>query len=612
MLLIYWSDKMTNTKSKTLLNKITVKRKLAVKILLKSVTYAFALFGLLFILLLFVIVGMLSAPVGAVAVPQNAILQIDLDEPFNEVRRDSLLTDVGSGIRPSFADLIFSIDAAGQDDRVKAIVAKISNSELGLAQMQELYGVIRRFRSHGKKAYLYSAGFGDFGGGTSEYYLANAFDEITMLPNSDFGVTGISIEVPFLRNVLDKFGVYPEFYARHEFKNAMASFIDKKSSKSFYDELSFLAEFFTEEMFRVIIPERYGVLSKKDYRSIINRAPMSSEEALNLGLIDKIGYEFDWREEIKKSYQGEFLDVADYASNWMYNRNANKIALLVLEGAINQGLSVDNPLSGEALVGSDTVLAQIDEIAKDKDIKAVIVRVNSPGGSYVASNEIWHALKRLKEKKQIPLVVSMSNYAASGGYFVSLAADNIFANTMTITGSIGVLGGKIVLEDMWKKLGVNWAFVETGETSGLMSINRSFNVRQKELFNKSLDRVYDDFVHKVAEARNIDITRMDKLARGRVWTGLGARENGLVSENGGLLRALEEVRSAAYIKPEDAISIVFYPKQKTLQEKISELTGGLQVATARRIKAELGLDISLIGMLKRLQYDMALPPFVIK
>lgn len=610
--LYFWAKMMTDTNSKTLLNKIGLKRKLAARILLKSVTYAFALFGFLFILLLIAVIGMLSAPGGAVAVPQNTVLQIDFDQPLSEVRRDSLLTDMGSGAQPSFADVLFSIDAAGRDGRVKAIAAKIGNSELGLAQLQELREAIIIFRSRGKKAYLYSSGFGDFGGGTAEYYLASAFDEITMLPNSEAGLTGVSIEVPFLRNVLDKVGVSPEFYSRHEFKTAMASFTDKKASKLFYEEMESLARFLNAEMFRGIIPARYGELSQKDSRPIINQSPMAAEEALEMGLIDKTGYETDWREAIKKAHQGEFLDIADYAAQWAYRRNANGIALLVLEGAISEGVSIDSPFSGEAVVGADTVLAQIDEIAEDKNIKAVIVRINSPGGSYTASNQIWQALMRLKEKKKVPLVVSMGNYAASGGYFAALAGDKIFAGSMTITGSIGVLGGKMVLEEMWNKLGIDWMAVETGETSGVMSMNRHFNAREKELFNRSLDRVYADFIKKVSDARGLDLQRMDKLARGRVWTGHGAKENALTDENGGLLSALQEVKSAAHIKAEDAVSFVFYPKQKTLQEKISELTGGLQVAAAKRIQAELGLDISALGMLKRLQYDTVLEPFVIK
>lgn len=603
---------MTDTNSKILLNKMSLKRRLAVRILLKSVTYAFALFGFLFILLLIVVIGMLSAPGGAVAVPQNTVLQIDFDEPFDEVRRDSLLTDMGSGARPAFADLLFSINAAGQDERVKAIAAKIGNSELGPAQLQELREAVLAFREHGKKAYLYSSGFGDFGGGTAEYYLASAFDEITMLPNSEAGLTGVSIEVPFLRNVLDKIGISPEFYARYEYKTAMASFTDKKASKTLADEFGGLAQFLTEEMFRGIISARYGELSKKDFRPLMNASPMAAEEALQSGLVDKIGYEAEWLEEIKKTHKGEFLDIADYAAQWIYRRNANGIALLVLEGAISDGVSIENPLSGEAVVGSDTVLAQIDEIANDPDIKAVIVRINSPGGSYTASNKIWHALKRLKEKKKIPLAVSMGNYAASGGYFVALAGDRIFADSMTITGSIGVLGGKMVLEDMWQKLGVNWMVAGTGETSGIMSMNRHFNAREKELFNKSLDRVYSDFVRKVSDARGMDLQKLDKLARGRIWTGQGAEKNGLVDERGGLLRALVEVRSAAKLKPEDVVSIVFYPKQKTLQEKISELTGGMQATAARRVQMELGLDISVFGMLKRLQYDTVLPPLMIR
>lgn len=598
--------------AKTVLSKIKLKRRLAVRILLKSVTYAFALFGLLFILLLLAVSGMLAGSGSIVSMPQSAVLAVNLDEPYAEVRHDSLLTDMGSGPAPAFADLLAGINLAARDDKVKALAAKIGDSGLGLAQIQELRGAIEYFRAQGKKAYLYSTGFGSFGGGTAEYYLAGAFDKVTMQPNSEVGITGVGAEVPFLRNVLDKLGITPEFYARHEYKSAMASFTDSRASQSLVSEMERLVAVLNKSMAEGIAAARLSSAGAAEVSALADKAPLAAEEAEALGLIDETGYESDWRAEIKKAEQGEFIDAADYAALWSFRKNTKGIALLVLEGVISEGTSLDNPLSGEAVVGSDTVLAQIEDIAEDENIKAAVVRINSPGGSYTASNEIHHALLKLKREKKIPLIVSMGNYAASGGYFAALAGDKIYADGMTITGSIGVLGGKMVLDELWKKLGVNWLKVDSGETSGIMSANRKFTARQKELFNKSLDRVYADFTRKVSEARQIPLADLDKLARGRVWTGSEAGENGLVDAVGGLAEALNEARKLAGFKDDEAYSIAFYPKQKTLQEKISELAGGMQVSAARRLQTELGLDISVLGVLKRLQYDAVLAPMIIK
>lgn len=600
------------SKVKIMLHKINLKRRLAIKILLKSVTYAFALFGLLFILLLFVLSGMLMGNGATVSIPQNAVLALDMDEPYAEIRRDNLLTDMGSGMIPSFADVLVSINLAAHDNRIKALSARIGNSGLGLAQMQELREAIEYFRAQGKKAYLYSTGFGRFGGGTSEFYLASVFDEITMMPNSEVGITGVSIEVPFVREVLDNLGILPEFYTRYEHKNAMTSFTDKLPPKIFSDEMKNLAFTLNEKMADGIVAKRFPQKKATDFMNIYNQAPLSAEDARQHGLIDEISYESDWKEKIKKNTSGEFISINDYAANWSFRKNSKGIALLVIEGAISEGTSMDNPVSSEAVVGSDTVLAQIEDIAKNKNIKAVVVRVNSPGGSYIASNEIRHALVKLKKERNIPLIVSMGNYAASGGYFVALAGDKIFADEMSITGSIGVLGGKIVLEELWKKIGVNWLFIDTGETAGVMSMNRRFNARQKELFNKSLDRVYADFVQKVSEARQISVDELDKLARGRVWVGMEAQKKNLVDVVGGLTAAMAEAKKLAGFSEAEAFSIMFYPKQKTLQEKISELTGGMQVVSAKYIQTELGLDISDFYMLKRLQYDAVLMPFIVK
>ncbi len=576
------------------------------KILLKSVVYAFAIFGILFILLLLVVLGLLRSDVSAVTIPDRSLLMVDLDASFAEVRKDNLLTEVSETNSLSFADLLAVLQFAGQDDGVKAVVAKINVSGLGMAQAQELYRTIKQIRQSGKKAYIYSTGFGAYGGGTKEYYLATAFDKISMQPNSEVGLTGVSVEVPFARELLNKVGVTPEFFSRYEYKNAMASLTDKKISKPYKESLHRLVSYLSGELLAMVIKER-GV-EWKELEALMNEAPFSAEYAMEKGLIDEIVYESDWIAALEKEYDAETLSLKDYASTCFFNTGKPKIAVLILEGTINEGPSADNSLQGDAIVGSQTVLRQIKEIEKDKDIKAVVVRINSPGGSYTAANEIWYALNRLKKERSLPLIVSMGDYAASGGYFVALAGDKILAEGATLTGSIGVLGGKMVFADLWNKIGVNWSSIGISDTANSVSPNFKFSKKQISIFNKSLDRIYKDFSLKVSEARKIDLKELDKLARGRIWLGREAAENGLIDEIGGLDDAVIEAKSLAGIDENAKFSLVFYPKPKTLQEKLNEILTSAPVFSSLVLGKQLGIDTEKLSILKRWQYDAVLPP----
>lgn len=588
------------------------KKKLAVRILIKSLVYAFAIFGILFILLLLVILGLLRQEPGrATTIPRQTVLKINFDEAYREVRSDNLLTEISEVSPLSFYDLVKAINLAAIDDRVKVLVGRVGNSPLGLAQIQELRQAVATFRSKGKKAYIFSAGFGSFGGGTSEYYLASAFDEIWMQPNTDLGLTGIAMEVPFFRKLLDKVGIKPEFYARHEYKNAMASVLDERMSEPFRQEMLRLGGTILAQTVSDISAARG--LSEEDVNRLINRAPLFAAEALEAKLIDRIGYEPELFDEIQKTVSGEVVEISDYASVIREGRKGlPKVAVLVADGVINEGKSIDNPLQGEATVGAATVTEQLNEIARDKNVKALLLRVNSPGGSYAASNEIWYALNKLKKERQMPVVVSMGNYAASGGYFIALPGDKIIAEPSTITGSIGVLGGKMVLNGLWQKLDINWEALRFGSNAGILSMNTGFSESEKDIFNKSLDNAYEDFTLKVSQARKIDAAKMDELARGRIWTGSGALKNGLIDDIGGFNKALGIAKELAGIKQEDKFTIAYYPKQKTLQEKISEVLGTAPMVAAKKVKADLGLDIESLTVLKRMQYDAVLLPFVMK
>ena len=584
----------------------------AAKLLSKSLIYAFAIFGLIFVIILFFFLCMLRSQGEVIAsVPNSAILAVDFDEKFSETKDNDIMAELSGVQNQNFFDMIKTLNVAAYDNRVKALVGKINISSLGLAQIQELRQTVLSFKKSGKKAYLYAPSFGSFGQGTKEYYLASVFDEIVIAPNSEVGITGIGIEVPFFREVLDKIGVQPEFYSRYEYKTAMDSMTQKEMSAPFKAEMKKLGEGIFNRMVADIAAVRK--LSEKDVVTLINQAPLSSDEALKAKLVDKISFKQDYFDNLEKAYQAKLIDLADYQTNIQdHKKGTTSIALLVIDGVIAEGESSAESLQEEVVTGADTVLSQLKEIDEDKNVKALVVRVNSPGGGYNAANDIWHGIEQLKAKKKIPVIVSMGDYAASGGYFVAIAGDKIVAEPSTITGSIGVLGGKMVLQNLWKKLGVHWQRIAFGQNAGILSANAPFSEQEKSIFNKSLDNVYSDFTSKVAKARNISEKEMNKLARGRVWLGEQALKVKLVDELGGIETALSLAQKAAQIKDDEKVRIEFYPKEKTLQEKLQQLIGGGKgLVMSQQIK-NFSEEIKTLRILNRLKYNAILPPMQIE
>ena len=591
---------------------LTVSRHTAVKILLKSVIWAFALFGLLFILLLAVLFGLLRVDVGGAAapLPEKIVLQIDFDAALAETRQDSLMTGLYGGSGASFFELSQVIAAAGTDDGVAAIAGRVGISDLSLAQVQELRSLIKQFRAGGKKAYLFSDGFGAFGGGTAEYYLASAFDEIIMQPGSEAGITGIGIEIPFLRRLLDKVGIMPEFYARYEYKNAFASFTDISMTALMKKELERLGGDLFNQVVADIAADR-GIEPDRLTR-LIDEAPLDAGRALREKLIDKTEYQEEMLARLEKEYDAGRADWTDYLTVLRpVGKGAPVIALIVLEGEIAAGDSILPSWEGEPVAGAASFISQLQDIAEIDKLKALVVRIDSPGGSYTAADAMRQALADFKEKTGVPVVVSMSSYAASGGYFAALPADKILAQPATLTASIGVLGGKPVLSGLWDKIGVSWDGVYFGSNAGVLSLNRPFNASEKKAFNRSLDNVYQDFTAKVAAARHIEPEALDRLARGRVFSGRQAAENGLIDALGGYKEAFVEAMRLAEIDVNTPVRVEVFPRPKTMQEKIAELMNATPLAAAQKLKMQIGLDKDTFGVLKRLKYDAVMPPMEI-
>ena len=584
------------------------------RILSKAVTIALAILGVIFILLAVSIIGWLKADTNLVInepLPDNAILTVNFDKPLPEYYENNILSPFPQEAQLSFYDMIKTLNIAATDKRIKALAAEINLSSLGAAQIQELRRTIKYFRSKGKKAYIYSSGMGSLGGGTSEYYLASAFDEIWMQPNTEIGITGVSIEVPFLRAVLDKIGVTPEFYARYEYKNAMSSLLDKTLSPQYKSEIVKLGGTMYYQMIQGIATDRD--ISTDNLMKLVDKAPIIAEDGLKNKLVDKIAFKSDYLAEIRKQHDNATLyPVVNYVHQVQDMRGKlPQIALLVLEGEIIDGQDGNVNMWQNGIISDGFVLKQLEEIAKLPNIKGLIVRINSPGGSYNASAEIWHAINSLKKNKNIPVVVSMGDTAASGGYFIALAGDYILAEPLTLTGSIGVLGGKVVLESLWKKLGVNWEGLKFGENAGILSTNRKFSQSEKQAFNRSLDNVYRDFTFKVSETREIPLADLDKLARGRVWSGINAAQNKLVDANGGIGEALIKTAELVGADEDTNYRIVTFPRAKTLAEKINEFLGAAPSVSLQNLAKESGLPWQDFQMLRRLQYDAVMLPLKI-
>ena len=560
------------------------------------------------IILICLLITMLVQLYGGngVNIPKHTMLTIDFSHNFGEQTGDGLVDELLGRQGMRLTDLIKSIEMSGEDDRIDGIVARLDVSELELAQIQDIAKAIEGFRAKGKKTYVFSQGFGPFGQGNREYYLATFFEKIYMQPHTTIGLTGIAIELPFARNILDKIGVYPEFYTRYEYKTAMMSFTDKNISSAYHEEMSRLGNSLMNELKNGITRNRN---ISENISDIINQAPLSAERGKELNLIDDIMYLPEAETKIKKDGAENFVSIEDYATQVRPNSgDLPTIVVLNLSGIINSGEN-STDIDGQMLIGSQSIAADLAEIEEMENLKALVVRIDSPGGSYNAADEIYFAIKHLRNKKKIPVVVSQSGYAASGGYFISLAGDVIVAEPTTITGSIGVLGGKFVLQDLWNKLEINWADIKFGQNAGILSANRAFSDEEKKIFNASLDDVYQDFTAKVSENRKLKAD-IEKVARGRVWTGREALRLGLIDKLGSLSTAIGEAKNLANIEPNTKLKIVEYPREKSFSEKLRDLVMQSQVNPAD-IFVKSGVDIRYLKLFKRLQYDTVLLPFIV-
>src|SRR5580693_3801873 len=479
------------------------------------------------------------------------ILELDLTDGLAEGPVTDPLSMVMARRRGRLLDVIEGLRRARHDDRVRALVAKVGGGRIGLARMQEIREAVAGFRESGKLSVAWAETFGEFTHGNLPYYLATAFDRIYLQPSGSVGLTGVAVEQLFLHDALAKIGVGFQSAKRYEYKTAADQLTERGFTGPAREAAERLAVSVVEQI-SAAIAERRG-RSVQDARALLDRGPFLADDALAEGLVDALGYRDEVYADVRKEAGADAVlqYVARYQRGHALAQRARKlpnprerfVAVIYASGPIKQGRSNRSPLSGSSM-GSDTVAAALRSATSDERVRAVLLRVNSPGGSAVASDTIWREVVRTRAAGK-PVVVSMSDVAASGGYYISMAADVIVAQPGTLTGSIGVIMGKPVFEEALGRLGITTDSVSVGRGATMFAPTHPFSEDEWQRVNSWLDAIYRDFTEKVASGRRMTVERVHEVARGRVWTGADAAQNGLVDELGGMSAAAEIARRRA-------------------------------------------------------------------
>jgi protease IV len=518
------------------------------------------------------------------------ILELDLTDGIGEGPVTDPLSALMSRRKIRLPDVIEGLRRARQDDRVRALVVKVGGGRIGLARMQEIREAVTAFRESGKLTVAWSETFGEFTHGNVPYYLATAFDRIYLQPSGSLGLTGVAIEQPFLHDALARIGVAFQSGKRYEYKSAADNLTERGFTGPVREENERLAASIVEQI-TAAIAERRGKTAEQA-RALLDHGPFLAEDALAEGLVDVLGYRDEVYADVRKEAgAGAILQyVSRYQRAHALAQRARRlpnprdrfVAVIYASGPIRQGRSSRSPLGGGAM-GSDTVSAALRSATSDERVRAVVLRVNSPGGSAVASDVIWREVVRTRAAGK-PVVVSMSDVAASGGYYISMAADVIVAQPGTLTGSIGVIMGKLVLEEAFGRIGITTDSVAVGRGAAMLAPTHPFSEDEWQRINTWLDAIYRDFTEKAASGRRMTVEQIHEVARGRVWTGADAARNGLVDELGGMAAAAGIARRRAGL-PADA-PLRVYPRLTPLDQLRPPESSESRPAAAARL--ELG------------------------
>ncbi|BBY68882.1 signal peptide peptidase SppA [Mycobacterium paraintracellulare] len=506
-------------------------------------------------------------------VPNGCVLELDLRSMPPETSGFDPLAMITGGSRPvSLRDTVSAIYRAAEDPRVAGLIARVQLTASPSAAVQELREAIVAFT-----AAKPSLAWAETYPGTLSYYLASAFGEVWMQPAGSVGLIGFASNATFLRDAFDKAGIEAEVVARGEYKSAANRFTEHGFTEAHREAVTRMLESIREQVWEAVGTSRKLDAAALD--ALADRAPLLREEAVSSGLVDRIGFRDEAYDRIAelvgvKDVSEENAPPRLYLSRYAGaarsrlippapsvpgRRPKPTVAVINVDGTIVDGRGGPQFLPfGTSTVGSDTIAPALREAAADDSVSAIVVRVNSPGGSVTASETLWREVKKARKRGK-PVVASMGSVAASGGYYIAVAADAVVASPATITGSIGVLTGKLVIRDLLGRLGVGSDTVRTNANADAWAIDTPFTPEQRAHREAEADLLYADFVARVADGRNLTKDAVDRVARGRVWTGADALERGLVDELGGFRTALRRAKILAGLDEDADVRIVTYP-----------------------------------------------------
>ncbi|NNE99200.1 MAG: signal peptide peptidase SppA [Pyrinomonadaceae bacterium] len=523
--------------------------------------------GIIFALILVSVIGLIlmAETLGKPSVSKNSVLVLSVSGPLPDYAPEDPMADlVGISQPESFTSLITQLRKAKADSRIGAVLLDINFPRIGWGKADELRAAIKDVRDGGKPVYAYMQL-----GMNQDYYIASAAEKIYLPPAGDIYINGFAANAVFYKGSLDKLGIEPDVIQIGKYKSAPERYTRKDMSEGQREVINAILDQYFVGFVNAIAESRKK--SPEDVKALIDGAPYHGNQAKELGLTDGALYKDQVYSELKKrlGYEEDAKlktisgkKYKEISSDSLGINNGERVAVIYASGAINIGRSNSSPLMGE-MVGSDTIIKAVNRAAEDSSIKAIILRVNSPGGSALASDLMWHAIENAKAKK--PVVVSMADMAASGGYYIACNANKIVAEPSTLTGSIGVFMGKPVMSGFYDWIGQTNEYVLRGKNAGIFREDKKWSEEERAKMQDQADKIYyTDFVPKVAKGRNMDSEKVNSLGQGRVWTGKQAKENGLIDEIGGLEKAISIAKELAEIPAENEVKRIALPKPPSL------------------------------------------------
>ena len=552
-----------------------------------------------------------SAPFTTKPLPQNVVLSLDLRDVPSESTSSSLLGGDLFGGKRDIVDTVQLLWQAADDPRVVGMFVDIGDESAGLGRVQELRQAIAHFRGKGKFAIGFAESLGSGGTHFSDYYLASALEQIWLQPSGGFAVAGLAIETPFIKDGLDRLGVKVEGGKRYEYKSAPDTFLDTAYPPPARENLQQLLDSLYGQFVSDVARER--TIEPAKLRQLIDSVPFDSEKARQERLVDRIGYRADAVDEVstRAGKSRALVTLADYANDPSRPKpRGDTVALVRITGAIMSGSPNRGPLDDDNIATSEDIVDALDQAASAKEVKAIVLRIDSPGGTYPAADAIADAVGRARSAGK-PVIVSMGDVAASGGYLAALRADVIVAQPTTITASIGVFGIWPVATGLLASLGINVERLSVGTNAGMYSVFQPPTSAQRAAIQRQLDEIYADFTRQVGEARKLEGSRLDAAARGRVFSGIDAKKAGLIDELGGLQLALSIAKAKGGIDESRQVELRAYPPDSDRWQKVMDrllrLAGIDAQGPTVRVPREVRETLARFGIVAR-PGNVRLPP----